>query len=429
MKSFSRKSYSKKSGPLKPILLLAVLCLLLSGVMGQAQTVNEEKAAQYRTDLAFLANTLPARHPNPFQQLAKPLWQQAVADLDAQLPKLSEPEIITGMARIVAMLGDSHTILNLNQSGLDFHYYPLALTWLRDGYYVTGTVLEHQALLGSKLLQINGRDVTAVERELATLIPHENDSWVKEMVPFYITAAEILEALHIVPQAHAGAFDFQTRDGAVQTVALQPVSLKEDLEWEALPDLQAAARPLSLQNRSRFYWYRYLPESQSIYFQYNSCREMPSLSFAKFNKDFFGFADKHPVGRVIIDLRFNSGGNALLFDPFLNELKKRPGFNQPGRIVVLIGRKTFDAAVTIAVKLHAEANAVFVGEPSGGKPNYFGEDKSFRLPNSGVEITYATKYYSSSKTSPVSLLPDLYVETTPEEYFQGFDPVLTRALQ
>ena len=45
-----------------------------------------------------------------------------------------------------------------------------------------------------------------------------------------------------------------------------------------------------------------------------------------------------------------------------------------------------------AVHLEQETQVLTVGEPTGGKPNNFGEIKTFSLPNSGLTVRYSTKY-------------------------------------
>ncbi|MFW5827416.1 MAG: hypothetical protein ACOCU4_04955 [Alkalispirochaeta sp.] len=58
---------------------------------------------------------------------------------------------------------------------------------------------------------------------------------------------------------------------------------------------------------------------------------------------------------------------------------------------VIIGRDAFSFAVLNAITLKQEAGAQFVGEPSGGRPNHYGEVKMFELPNLGRTVQYSTK--------------------------------------
>ena len=58
-----------------------------------------------------------------------------------------------------------------------------------------------------------------------------------------------------------------------------------------------------------------------------------------------------------------------------------------------------------------------IGEPSGGKPNCYGEILRFNLPNSKFSVSYSTKYYKLIDDDNVdALYPDKMVEETIEDY-------------
>ena len=76
-----------------------------------------------------------------------------------------------------------------------------------------------------------------------------------------------------------------------------------------------------------------------------------------------------------------------------------------------------------------DGNFILVGEPTGGKPNSYGEVRSFRLPNSGLRVMYSTKYFQMLETDPPAVEPDITVELTAADRFGGHDPVLARILE
>ena len=55
-----------------------------------------------------------------------------------------------------------------------------------------------------------------------------------------------------------------------------------------------------------------------------------------------------------------------------------------------------------------DTEAIFIGEPTGGRPNHFGEVKSFNLPNSGLSVRYSTKYFRFWMTTQ-SLYPTFWL--------------------
>lgn len=68
-------------------------------------------------------------------------------------------------------------------------------------------------------------------------------------------------------------------------------------------------------------------------------------------------------------------------------------------------------------------------EPTGQKPNAFGEIEVFTLKNSQLKVQYSTKWWTRVKGSdPEALFPDIAIETGFEPYKNGEDLVLKTAL-
>jgi C-terminal processing protease CtpA/Prc len=111
------------------------------------------------------------------------------------------------------------------------------------------------------------------------------------------------------------------------------------------------------------------------------------------------------------------------------ELKKRPHFLKKGSTYVLIGRRTFSSAILNAIDLKKQTSAIFVGEPTGGKPNHYGEVQMMRLPQSGLPVTYSIKYFRVLDDDPESLEPDIFVEPGISDYLEKTDPVLNYVLE
>ena len=96
-------------------------------------------------------------------------------------------------------------------------------------------------------------------------------------------------------------------------------------------------------------------------------------------------ASRPKTRRVIVDLRNNGGGDINTYPYLLQTLKSR-SINKRGKLVVLIGRTTFSAAVHFAVDLKRGTHAIFIGEPTGGSPNHYSDTDPVTLPASGYTI-------------------------------------------
>src|SRR5262249_58624860 len=114
-------------------------------------------------------------------------------------------------------------------------------------------------------------------------------------------------------------------------------------------------------------------------------------------KRLFAFVETNPVDRFVLDIRQNGGGSAQLNTPFIHGLIRSDKVNQPGKLFVIIGRSTFSAAVLLVGDLVKHTRAIFVGEPTGGKPNHYGMggisgQTSFTLPNSRLVIEHSNEF-------------------------------------
>ncbi|HEX4568373.1 MAG TPA: hypothetical protein VH138_17185 [Vicinamibacterales bacterium] len=55
----------------------------------------------------------------------------------------------------------------------------------------------------------------------------------------------------------------------------------------------------------------------------------------------------------------------------------------------MIGGATFSAAIENAMELREKLHATLVGEPTGGRPNIYGNPKTLTLPNSQLKVQYS----------------------------------------
>jgi C-terminal processing protease CtpA/Prc len=102
------------------------------------------------------------------------------------------------------------------------------------------------------------------------------------------------------------------------------------------------------------------------------------------------------------------------------EIKK---INERGKLYVILGRFTFSSAIINAMDFSNKTQAIFVGEETSGKPNHYGEVRSFTLPNSGLNINYSTKYFKRSEKNLKTITPDHIIETSFKDFKEGKDPV------
>ncbi len=417
------------------------LALFTLSALAQTPTIQPEN---WRADLRFLADELPRRHPNLFFNLPVAEFERAVAELDAAIPTLPDHVIITRLVALVARVGDAHTSIDW-ASTTGFRRYPLLLQVLKDqrgneGLYVTAIAAETERdnrgalgyvrALGARVVRIDGTDVESAGLTVAALVSAENLQWVRARIPTFITTPEFLHALGLIANMERCRFTFETAEGQQFELEFKPLARTAPINWLTAPFLTRAPIPLYRSRpASLFYWYEYLEPTRTLYFQYNRCQEMATLPLATFTQELLNFIDTHTVDKLVVDLRQNPGGNSGLLLPFINAIRARAQLNRAGKIYVGIDRGTISSGMFNAFDWQQRTSASLIGEPTGGKPNAYGEVKDFFLPNSNLHVVHSTRFFQLVPGDPPSLFPSVQVELLIEDYLAGRDPVLERALQ
>ena len=131
--------------------LLGVICFSPAIAYAQPPTaknfVDALTKEQWRQDLQYLAKELPRRHKNAFHTVSREQFERAVAEFDTAIPSLEEHEILVGLRRIVAMVGDAHTALAPPQT---FNRFPLTLSWFGNDLRVLRTTTDYKRTLGAR---------------------------------------------------------------------------------------------------------------------------------------------------------------------------------------------------------------------------------------------------------------------------------------
>jgi hypothetical protein len=85
---------------------------------------------------------------------------------------------------------------------------------------------------------------------------------------------------------------------------------------------------------------------------------------------------------------------------------------------VITGPRTFSAAQHTCAVIEANTHAVFVGEPTGSRPNFAGERTPFRLPCSGLRVNVSDTYWQNGwpQDRRTSIAPELRVFPTIAAY-------------
>jgi uncharacterized protein (TIGR03437 family) len=374
-------------------------------------------AGQWQSDLQSLVSFLRVTHPNLFFHVSQQDFNAAVSSLNQNIPQLSDAQITVGMMQLAAMVGDAHTSVHSPFTPL-----PIRFRWFSDGLFVNAAAPEYSQALGAKVIAIGNLPVDQAYAAIGAVVSHENDYWVREMSETYLATAEILSSLGVT--SGAGPVPYLLQDISGNQFEIQVSPSTAGLLWP--PDSTNGFVPLWRWNDSLNYWYQYLPTTQTIYLAYNSCEEMPSLSFTAFLSQVLALMKQQPVSHIVVDLRNNYGGDSRVFQPFLDWLSANP--DMQSEVTGIIGQATISSGLMAAVAL-AQMGIPLVGGPTGGDPTSYGNNTFINLPYSGLVVSCSTRYYVTYPGyTGNSFLPDLPVAYSSADYFARYDPYLAAAL-
>jgi len=240
---------------------------------------------------------------------------------------------------------------------------------------------------------------------------------------------ELLVALGVVPDASVVPLTTVDSSGTERTWSLPALEKRVPVDWRLPPAAQASAW---MARRSEKYWST-LRDDGTLYVQFNSAdigTGAPEESFLAFTNAIVDSSRSARARRLVVDLRWNSGGSFVRAQHLLRALIRAEPIDQRDRLFVLISPETFSAAAALAADIGWHTHAIFVGAPTGGRPNAYGDVGRFTLPHSGIEIRYSRYYIGASipeDTRP-AVFPDLMASPTIADLRRGTDTAMAAVL-
>lgn len=381
------------------------------------------RVQDWQEDIDALLKELPARHKNAFFQCTKEQFAAAGAELRGKVPELKDHQVVVGLMKLAAMIGDAHTGISHRELSPSFHAFPIAMYVFTDGPVIIGASKKHADLIGCTLVSFGGVPWEEALRKVAVTSAYENEATFMDRGPRLVIVPEIAQAVGLIPTMDQVTVVVRDAEGKERSVELAPLAPGENTQGRPGKETEL---PLYRQKRERRNWFEPLPESKAVYLRYDTCSDEPGQSVAQLADKVLAAIDAGGVERVIVDLRSNGGGNSALLAPLTKGLKSRAAA-LTGGVRVLIGRFTFSSAEMNAAELKQQVGARLVGESTGQKPNHYGELKSFVLPHSKITVRYSTKFWKTEAGDRPSLEPDQQVLLSSADYFAMRDPVLEAA--
>jgi hypothetical protein len=428
-------------------LATALLCASLSCGAGP-----QGDAAWQAADLAVFEREFFAVDRS-YSAEARTRAAATIAGLRQHPGAISNARFVLELARVVALADNGHTAMLSLGTQPEVARVGVRFTVFGTDLYVVRAVPNHADLLGGRLMAIDGVGVDKLRKAAHTLrggIP----SWRDRFVASFVESPGQLYALDLARSSSQATYRLQLQSGALRDVSLdrqpnsgdgQPIMILDPADdgsgWRRL--LSADRAPWSLQDFSTPFRRRDAPDLDAIVIQLHANIDTHGQSITAFLTDAEAARASAHRKNVVLDMRFNGGGNLQLTRGFMASLPDR--LPPAGRVVVLTSPWTFSAAISSIgyLKQAGGDRVVLVGEAPGDGLQFWAEGRPFRLPSSGAFVQPATarhdyldgcrqfadchEYIKRFPIAVSSLAPDIAAPWTIESYAAGRDPGMEAA--
>jgi hypothetical protein len=381
----------------------------------------------------------------------------AVIDQTAAKLPLPRPEFELAVARVVALADNGHTNVWMSPRADRLNRLPLRFFYFADGLYAVRALPQAKDALGKKVVAVDGHPIEEVRRvmnQYAGGTQEERDM----RLPFAVEAPQLLHAAGVANADDRLTLTLEDVHGTRTDMAiealppdakavsiwpfgqLQPRDIpKTSKDW--IPALRGAADNMLLfANPPHPFFMQALPRQHAFYIRYNANRGTDADPIEAFDDKAEAALLAAKPEIVIIDMRFNGGGDYTMTAPFMRNI---PLKLSNAKFYVLEGSDTFSAGMTSSafLKQAGGARTVFAGSRPGDRIRFHAEGNDFCMPFSGICTSARTAIHDYSTTHcrplnecfalnwfyPVAIKtfePDILAPLTYAALSKGHDPAL-----
>jgi hypothetical protein len=378
---------------------------------------------QWRYDIAFLGAQVSALHVNPDHHTSAESLNLMLSEVSASVPDLSDEEITARLDIFIGALGAGHDLFwPVAPKRGALLPFALKIYLFTDGLYIIDAY--DPELIGTRIEAFGDTPTEEAYARVALAFPGDNEMQARWMGVRHLTQAYTLEALGIVDDQATMTLTITSPTGDRRKITPERrafTSMSPSLKATPATDV-----PLYLSRPTEDRWLQRLENLQALYVHIHSVADGTDESLAQFAARVGAEAERPEVKNLILDLRQSPGGNGYLTPPLLRQLIRFDAAPDRGQLYVIIGRNTFSASQNMITDLDRLAEPVFVGEPSGSRPNALSESGNFKLPYSGLSGVLSSQLHQQSVPEDHRLWipPDVPVGLTSAEFFAGRDPAL-----
>jgi hypothetical protein len=388
--------------------------------------------------------------------------EKLLAEYGRKAGALTDAQFDLAIAQIVALADNGHSRVQPGPLSRRHNRLPCRFYHFDDGIRIIRARPACGELLGAKVLNLDGHPIQAVADGMFQYFGGPRNHYEQFASVFFLESPELLNAAGFATAPDRVVLHVLFQDGSERDVTviaeaadpdaphvysddyLSPKRIeKEPTDWKAL--LAADAKlPLFLRDYAAApFQAEYEPADGIYYAQFRSNADEPGHPIGEFVARLEReIAADHPRS-IVMDLRFDQGGNFTTTASLMKNLTKISDSIE--QVYVLTSAWTFSAGdVSLALlKAHGARKVTVIGQPAGDRIRLWAEGGELKLPNSGLDIGFATGLHDYSRSCfgehgcfwimyfyPMhvqSLDPDIRVPYNFDDYVGLRDPVFERA--
>lgn len=410
-----------------------ILAFLFFGMSlaSRAQSISRSQAS---ADIDTLIHTLSEVHPNIYSKISENSLNSQIADLKANLQDSTDAiELYKNLAPIIAHIGDAHTTMVL----------PYREVMIKAGKYIpvfptidsnTGRMYVKASVgncvpYDSEILSINGISAKDMVDKMLTFVSGEREFFRLTMID-----NNVMGLFHMLFPSPEYTIKYAGTDcNEEKTVTLQAV--EADKLNAGLVLSPKIMKLLEDHGGDAPYTFRILDGNKVAVMNFDACMDINGMQV--FADSMFTTLRDQGIKGLIIDVRYNGGGNSNVGDVLLKYIAPRPfaqygktlvritprtialtgnryekpdtlfypenpaSFHEPlpvenrfcGKVYLLISHTTFSSASSFAWAFKEVGCGTVIGEETGSMSVHYGDVISFMLPNSGLAVNVSHKRF------------------------------------
>ncbi len=382
--------------------------LMLAAGLAATPAAQERSAADLRRQDLSIVRYQYVMKTRAMTPAARERALALLNEAEARAATLSKPALHLRLLEVVGLADNGHDTLTFGSDAArpDLRM-PYRVAWFADGLAIVRATGAASDLAGGRIEAIDGLTPAELYQRLAPLAGGV-ESQRKLSLGVVLESPQLLFAAKVGRQADRLSLRVRMPDGAVVERTVQAMAGRDvprDLGAERLlapdalspaenawtPALQPDAVPLAYRNGNAYFRLESLLGGSVLYVQFRMNASIAGQDIDEFQRRVLAAIQLQTPSDVILDLRFDAGGDPQTTLPFMRSLSERV----PGKVYVLMSHYTFSAGIVsaAAVKKAGGEKVVLVGEAPGERLRFWSEGGSACLPGSGFCLHYTDRLF------------------------------------